>query len=180
MREVSAVLILVLVLRDGNALNNKNCITTYQELERSVIQRQSNMDNMVSAFFPPNRQASIAANVYYFFDDRNMSLNAENLDITSYDYAFRWSASPVFNIMRPELLHYLSLFTYHGDTTTIQLIIDPLCEVPPLNSRLVDEQACSGGESATDAVLLLNQLTTNVSVKTALAVSLVPSLYSSQ
>ena len=177
---VSAVLILLLVLRDGNALDNENCIKTYQELERSVIQRQSNMDSMVSAFFPPNRQASIAANVYYFFDDRNMSLNAENLDITSYDYAFRWSASPVFNIMRPELLHYLSLFVYHGDTTTIQLIIDPPCEVPPLNSRLVDEQACNGGESVTDAVLLLNQLTTNVSVKTALAVSLVPSLYSSQ
>ena len=123
------------------------------------------MDSMVSAFFPPNRQASIAAIVYYFFDDQNMSLNAENLDNTSYDYAFRWSASPVFNIMRPELLQYLSLFVYHGDTTTIQLIIDPLCEVPPLNSRLLDEQACNGGESATDAVLLLNQLTTNVSVK---------------
>ena len=165
MMRVSAVLILLLVLRDSNALDNENCIKTYQELERSVIQRQSNMDNMVSAFFPPNRQASIAANIYYFFDGQNMSLNAENLDITSYDYAFRWSASPVFNIMRPELLHYLSLFVYHGDTTTIQLIIDPLCEVPPLNSRLLDEQACNGGESATDAVLLLNQLTTNVSVK---------------
>jgi len=54
---------------------------------------------------------------------------------------------------------------YHGDTITIKLITDPLCEVPPLNSRLLDEQACSGGESATDAIVLLNQLTTNVSIK---------------
>ena len=122
---VIAVLILLLGFHEVIAVeqaNNENCIKTYQELERAVIQRQSNMDSMVSAFFPPNRQASIAANVYYFFDDQNMSMNAENLDITSYDYAFRWSASPIFNLIRPELLHHLSLYVYCGDTTTIKIV----------------------------------------------------------
>ena len=167
MMGVCAVLVLMLVFCEVIAVeqvNNENCIKTYQELERSVIQRQSNMDNMVSAFFPPNRQASIAANVYYFFDDQNMSLNAENLDITSYDYAFRWSASPIFNLIRPELLHHVSLFVYHGDTATIKILIDPLCGVPPFNNRLLDEKTCSRGASASDPVLLLNQLTTNVSL----------------
>ena len=169
---MSDVLILLLVFHEGIAVeqaNNENCIKTYQELERAVIQRQLNMDSMVSAFFPLNRQASIAANVYYFFDDQNMSMNAENLDITSYDYAFRWSASPIFNLIRPELLHHLSLYVYRGDTTTIKIVVDPLCEVPSFNSRLLDEKTCSGKASASDPVLLLNQLATNVSLHLRLA-----------
>jgi len=110
---VSTILLLLLVFCEVSAVNNENCIKTHLELEKSVIARQSNMESMVSAFFPPNRQASIAAEVYYFFG--NMSMSAENFDITSYDYAFRWSASPVFNLIRPELLQYLSFCVSWGD-----------------------------------------------------------------
>lgn len=161
---VSTILILLLVFYEVTAINNANCIKMYLELEKSVIARQSNMKNMVAAFFPQNRQASIAAEVYYFFG--NVSLSAENFDITSYDYAFRWSASPVFNLIRPELLQYLSLFVYRGETTTIKIVIDPLCGVPPCNSRLLDEATCSEGASSSDPVLLLNQLTIDVSLRT--------------
>lgn len=163
---VSTILILLLVFCEVSAINNANCIKTHLELEKSVIARQSNMESMVSAFFPPNRQASIAAEVFYFFG--NVSLSAEHFDIISYDYAFRWSASPVFNLIRPELLQYLSLFVYRGETTTIKIVIDPLCGVPPRNSslRLLDETTCSGGASSSDPVLLLNQLTIHVSLRT--------------
>ena len=160
------MLILLLVFCEVNAtgqINTEKCIKTYPELERSVIEQQTNMDSMVSAFFPPNRQSAIAADVYYFFDDRNVSLNAGNLNITSYDYAFRWSVSLVFTLIRPELLQHLSLFVYHGETRTIKIVIDPLCEVPSSSSRLLDEKACKGEASASDPVLLLNQLTTHVS-----------------
>ena len=166
MMGVSVVLIVLLVLCQGDAAEhttNENCIKSYQDLEMSVIERPSNMDAMNLAFSPPNRQAGIAAEVYYFFNDRNTSLNT---DITSYDYAFRWSSSPIFNLMRPELLHQLSLFVYHGGMTTIKIVVDPLCVVPSFNSRLLDEEACSGGASTSDSVRLLNQLTTNVSPRT--------------
>ena len=165
MMGMSATLILLLVFCEVNAIEKFNCIKTYQELERSVIERRSNMDSMMSAFFPPNRQTAIAADVYYFFDDRNVSLKAHtgNLNIASHDYAFRWSASLVFTLIRPELLQFLSLFVYHGETKTIKIVIDPLCEAPLLNSRLVDERACNGEASTSDPVLLLNQLTTHVS-----------------
>ena len=113
------------------------CVQTFSELERSLIERKSNIDSMSDAFYPPNRQASDAANVYYFFNDGN---KYQNLDLGPYDYAFRWSTSPVFGTIRPELLQYLSLLVYQGQTTTTKIVLDPLCEAMPLQTKLIDEE----------------------------------------
>ena len=117
---------------------------------------------MSDAFYPPNRQVSIAANVYYFFNDGN---EHQDLDLGSYDYAFRWSTSPVFGIIRPELLQYLSLFVYQGQTTTTKIVLDPLCEAMPLQTKLIDEETCSEEANTTNPLQILDKLTTHVSSK---------------
>lgn len=73
-----------------------DCVQTFSDLERSLFETKSNIDSMSNAFYPPNRQVSIATNVYYFFNDE---VEHQDLDVESYDYAFRWSASPVFGII---------------------------------------------------------------------------------
>ena len=94
------------------------CLRTFQELERSLVARDINLDGMRDAFFPPNRQKSVAVTVYYFFDNGEL-YDEQNLNPLSYRYAFRWSASPILEFIRPELLRYMSMFIYHGHATTI-------------------------------------------------------------
>ena len=137
-----------------------DCVQTFSDLERSLFEKESNIDSMSDAFYPPNRQVSIATNVYYFFNDK---VEHQDLDVESYDYAFRWSASPVFGIIRPELLQYLSLFVYQGQTTTTKIVLPPLCETMPLQTKLIHEEKCREEANTTDPVQLLNKLTTNVS-----------------
>ena len=122
-------------------------------------ERKSNIDSVSDAFFPPNRQVSDAANVYYFFNDGN---EHQDLDLGSYDYAFQWSTSPVFGIIRPELLQYLSLFVYQGQTTTTKIVLDPLCEAMPLQTKLIDEETCIGEANTTKPAQMINKLTTHV------------------
>ena len=149
----------------GELSNGGTCIKTIQELEKSLLARSTNMDSMRDAFYPPNRQAGIVVNVYYYFDDGNMD-DEQNL---TYNYAFRWSTSAVLQFIRPELLQYLSLFTYHGHTTTLKIIIDPVCDNLPLQRRDFDEVTCNGERNSSDPALLLNTLTVHVSIHIYLA-----------
>ena len=152
--------VLLLLACDGVRGEQLPCVQTFSELERSLIARESNIESLSSAFYPPNRQATDAANVYYFFNDVKQY---QDLDMGSYDYAFRWSTSPVFGIIRPELLQYLSLFVYQGQTTTTKIVLDPLCEAMPLQTKLMDEETCSEEANTTNPLQTLNKLTTHVS-----------------
>ena len=90
--QVSDLFAVLLLTCDGVRGEQLPCVQAFSELERSLIERESNIESMSDAFYPPNRQASDAANVYYFFNDGN---EYQNLDLGSYNYAFRWSTSPV-------------------------------------------------------------------------------------
>ena len=130
------------------------CIQSYQQLERAVI-RDVNIDRMTNGFYPPNRQAATAANIHYYIGDNH---NFE------YVYKFRWSASPVLELIRPELLQDLSLYLYHGHTETINVVIDPLCGVPNIHFAIQSNsfQLCSGETNSSDPIQMLNKLTTHV------------------
>ena len=58
------------------------CINSFQQLERSVVSRDSNMDSLMDAYYPPNRQESIAVNVYYFIE------TGGNNGMTSYEHTY--------------------------------------------------------------------------------------------
>ena len=164
--QVSSVITVVLLLFscDESIGEQFDCVRSFLGLEKSLISRDSNLDSMSDAFYPPNRQVSIAANVYYFFNDGNET--GEDLDVVSYDYAFRWAASPVFELIRPELLQYSSLFVYQGQTTTIKIVLDPICEAMPLQTKVIDEETCSGEANTTKPAQMINKLTTHVRSQT--------------
>ena len=156
----SVITVVLLVICDEVRGEQFDCVRTFTELERSLTKRDSNIESMSDAFYPPNRQVSIAANVYYYFSDGN--LPDEDLDVVSYDYAFRWAASPVFELIRPELLQYLSVFVYQGQTTTIKIVLKPICEAMPLQTKLIDEETCIGEANTTKPAQMINKLTTHV------------------
>ena len=68
-------------------------VRTFTELERSLTKRDSNIESMSDAFYPPNRQVSIAANVSYYISEGNLP-DEQDLDMMSCDYAFRLAVSP--------------------------------------------------------------------------------------
>ena len=163
--QVSSVISVVLLLSCDEVIGKQfDCVRSFSELERSLISKDSNLDSVSNAFYPPNRQVSIAANVYYFFNDGNEP--GEDMNVASYDYAFRWAASPVFELIRPELLQYLSLFVYQGQTTTIKIVLDPICEAMPLQTKVIDEETCSGEANTTKPAQMINKLTTHVRSQT--------------
>ena len=166
-QQVVVILLLVFYNVNGELSEGEECITTYQQLERSIIGQDANINSMMDAFYPPNRQPSIAANVYYFLDGLQ-EINRQNMDVPSYDYAFRWSVSWVFAVIRPDLLQLLSLFLYHEHTPTIKIVVDPICGAKPTQSslELLDEtKTCSEGANSSDLEMLLNKLTTHVSLR---------------
>ena len=156
----SVITVVLLLLCDEVRGEQFDCVRTFTDLEISLISRDSDIDSMSDAFYPPNRQVSIAANVYYFFSDGNEP--DKDLDVVSYDYAFRWAASPVFELIRPELLQYASLFVYQGQTTTIKIVLKPICEAMPLQTKLIDEETCIGEANTTKPAQMINKLTTHV------------------
>ena len=82
--QVSSVISLVLLLSCDEVIGKQfDCVRSFSELERSLISKDSNLDSVSNAFYPPNRQVSIAANVYYFFNDGNEP--GEDMNVVSYD-----------------------------------------------------------------------------------------------
>ena len=131
--------------------NESGCIKSFAQLEKTVITRGSNVDKIMDGFYPPNKQITMAANVYYFFENSS-----------SFDYKFRWSASPILQVIRPELLEYLSLGLFSGRTETVNVIISaPICGMYPAIQR-DGQQFCYGELEHTDPVWLLNKFTTHV------------------
>ena len=138
------------------------CIGTYEELVDSVRSRTINIDNLTDGFYPPNRQTTTVADIYYYIsDDQNGDAS------TKFKYKFRWSSSSILNLIRPELLRDASLFLYpHSEIAEMHIVIDPICS--ELQSRHGDiladwESACLEKVSTVDSVILLNKLTTHVS-----------------
>ena len=169
-----SLLLLMLKWRGARCeqLESDGCVNSFQQLERSIISRDSNMDSLMDAFYPPNRPESIAVNVYYSY---------EHDGVTSYEhaYAFRWAASIVFELIRPDLLRRLSLYLHHGHTTTAKITIDPLCDIDlETKHSMTSYEICSGQGDPSDPVLLLNKLTTHVSILLNIACIMSPSIIS--
>ena len=140
------------------------CIGTYEELVDSVRSKTINIDNLTDGFYPPNRQTTTVADIYYYIND-DRSGDAP----TEFKYKFRWSSSSILNLIRPELLRDASLFLYpYSEIAEMHIMIDPFCG--ELQSRRGDiladwESICIEKTYTVDSVILLNKLTTHVSLQ---------------
>ena len=119
--------------KKGNSSKNCSCITTFMELEESLLQRRSNMNNLHQAFSPSNQQFPVAVDLVVHFSTSlrttsSQGLSTVRLDNNTFDYKFRWSASTVIHFVRHEVLSFSSLFVCQGTVTTAEVVIDPICK----------------------------------------------------
>ena len=144
----------------------KGCISTFSELEKSLLSRESNLDILKEAFFPVNRQTSIVVNVYYYMPTGNMSM-VSGLEALDHDYKFRWTLSSVHVFIRPALLECLSLYIYRPYPIAARLIVDPICSGEEIGVHNKSNPICNETKymetEAGTPVRLLNELTTHVS-----------------
>jgi hypothetical protein len=146
-----ALLIVTLRSSDVDGL----CIQSYEELKVSLFARQQNTDNLRRAFFPTNQEPSISVELQYHFHG-NWTLQ--------YPLVFRWSTSRSLGFIRPELMQSLTLHVYNRITPVVEIVVDPICDDPSLQSTLSDwEGICTNENVAPLTLQLLNELTANVS-----------------
>ena len=153
-----------------NTIADEDCISTYSQLERSIVQNSTiNLDNMLKVFFPPNELSPAAIHVIYhvtYVDDENS---------TDCKVIFHWSHFLVSEVIRPDLLEQLSYFIYHrhyNDDNDGKLLKDldiyvsaPFCSqhsCPRLAASDRFEEDCNEEKKDTP-LTLLNLFTTQVS-----------------
>ena len=93
---VPLVVVLCLMLLPAIVVteDHKGCISTFNELEKSLLSREANLDALKEAFFPVNCQMSITVEIYYYTPRGNLS-TVSSLEALDYDYKFRWTLSSV-------------------------------------------------------------------------------------
>ena len=115
---------------------SEDCITQYNQLERSLFKEPLNVDSLIRTLFPPNEQRISVAEMFYYTTD-NFSVHPSQLELTGEvdaetldecaNYKFRWTRSPIFLFMNPYLMDTLSLFTVRVNVHKARLLIDPIC-----------------------------------------------------
>ena len=158
----SVVFLMSLVLLPATAVadDKQRCIATLSDLEESLL-RYSNMDRLAIAFFPTNRQASVAVDVCYSIitGDENATSNS------TCDYKFRWTKASIHMFIRPSLLESLSLYVHQVDTAVVKLVIDPMCGEEIITKK--SDSLCYNSECKSNVagspICLLNTFTIHVS-----------------
>jgi hypothetical protein len=106
-------------------------------------------------FFPTNQEPSISIELQYYFHGNGT---------VQYPLVFRWSTSRSLGFIRPELMQTLTLHIFSRITPVVEIIVDPICDDPSLQSTLSDwEGICTSKNVAPLTLQLLNELTANVS-----------------
>ena len=155
MQSVSLVEVLLVVLVVSVSLasaDNSTCIgdRDYHRLESSLLKWPQNLVNLSEAFFPTNRQQSIAVQVAYHFNGSNETVN------------YRWLDSPINLLIRSELLHYLALTMYQVELRYADVTLNPICDFSSENVSGDPGFICRPYNLSDHH--LLNNLTVNVSI----------------
>lgn len=131
---------------------NSSCINNLIDLEKSLLNKSSNVESLTRVFFPPNRPPPPVVEACYYVlpntvvDPGNME-QCENAT-----YQFRWTVSPIYLYTDPNLLESLSLFAIQIHIMSAKLQLEPLC---------AGSELASGGFESQEQ--LLDQLTVLVS-----------------
>ena len=130
---------------------NSSCISNLIDLEKSLLNKSSNVESLTRVFFPPNRPFPPVVEACYYVLP-NTVVDPENMErCENATYRFRWTVSPIYLYTDPNLLESLSLFVIQIHIMSAKLQLDPLCS---------GSELASGGFESQEQ--LLNQLTTLV------------------
>ena len=162
----------------SNRRKDHSCFATFLELEKSLVQRKSNIDRLHRAFFPSDQHFPVAVDFLVHFSTSLQHTSQElsypstimRLDNDIFDYKFRWYDSRVLLFLQPEMLRPLSLFVYQGVVTTAEVVINPICDTGTKQTRTYQDlrKRIDDGE----AQQLLNSLCIHVCI-TVLYMSIV-------
>ncbi len=179
--------LLILLLHHGGVHSCIRDSSNYSAFEISLLTKE-NLMKLQDAFFPTNEPASIVVDVFYQFvepagsdhedgkvkeivfqqdhrilrDVKYINIESSNLQVND-EIKFRWMASPINMFCRPRLLNQLSLYVFQARISTVHLKLEPPCEMDYLGATLLaGTDECT---NVSDIHLLLNSLTSNVSIK---------------
>ena len=151
---ILAVLLAGVALTPANAQGNdtnSTCINNLIDLEKSLLNKSSNVESLTRSFFPPNRPIPPVVQACYYVLP-NAVVEPGNLEqCENATYRFRWTVSPIYLYMDPNLLESLALYAVQIHITSAKVQLDPLC---------AGSELASGGFHSQEQ--LLNQLTTLV------------------
>ena len=150
-----AVLLFVLVcVQNLIAHGSQLCIKNNDRygLEQSLLRWPQNVQDLTRAFFPTNRQASVAVQAQYCFNDSDLCLQ------------YRWVDSSINMLIRLDLLKYFSLFMYNVEILHVNITLNPFCDFKESDVKIDSHRYCYPSSSSA-AHTLLNEFTANVSRK---------------
>ena len=111
----------------GASYGLTRCISNYSELEKSILEDKSNIEQLIDAFFPVNRQQSTVVDATYFLQYCNSS-DADCDNDTTRNYTFRHSQTSIHGHTPPHRLYYLSFRIYKTETRKLSLNIGAFCK----------------------------------------------------
>ena len=151
-------------------VSGEHCSKTLHDLEDSLFcsptAGRSNVDSLVSAFFPTNRLPASVVEIYYHISDSTGNDSITTTAASSYSssadagtssnqtvHRYRWSWSPLLLFMEPFQAKLLSLYLIVLHTTEAHVVLGPVC-----SSNTSDNGVASD-------LIIINQLTAMVSKK---------------
>ena len=131
------VLVLPSIVKAQSIDSQSSCIRDYFELEKSLFSNTLNIDSLTQAWFPPNEQSVSVIEVFYYVNDSNLDehplvlelggkLNESEL-LRRSDYRYRWSDTPIYLFMDPQILEALSLHVIRILPHQARLVVYPIC-----------------------------------------------------
>ena len=130
-RSYSSLLVVLIATHFRASYGLTECISNYSELEKSILEDKSNIEQLIDAFFPVNRQQSTVVDVTYFLQYCNPSRSDGTVQCdndTTRNYTFRHSSTPIHGHTPPHRLRLLSLYIYATETRELSLNISAFCK----------------------------------------------------
>ena len=97
-------------------------ITSFYDLECSILSKNQNMQNLMDAFFPANQYPAVVVEVQYFV------ITMDNQSSEDSRYIYRWVSTPALLFGDPKVLEGLSLRTLVVHQHYASLFIAPFAE----------------------------------------------------
>lgn len=134
------VLLFISVVVFQNLSTAQECIRDYHALEVELVEKDLNLDSLTQSFFPPNTPSVPVVEVFYTITNSSSpdqhplileiqgNLNDTELAVLA-KYRYRWSETPIYLFMAPNILERLALFTIRIRSNPARLAIGrPLCD----------------------------------------------------
>ena len=133
---------LAVILR-FSAAAELECIRDYHRLEMELVNNDLNLDSLTRSFFPPNTPSVPVVEVFYTISNSSDphplileiggDLNEIGLAVLA-NYRYRWSVTPIYLFLDPNVLERLALFAIRIRSNPARLVISrPMCNNYTLN-----------------------------------------------